>query len=270
MQQVRLPEITVMQQFEIWKNETSGQDLDPIFWRNESIDVNFDKEPFEKLHFPHLELKKSCSNATDETLQTEEQEMESDQKTIDLLDNSPCQFPSDLEYFNENRHPTIDEMIKISKEINYPYDTIIKRFFELRMVIREKCKTNDPCRKVFQFLNGKENVLLDKNNERLLDLEFSKLRKNEFLTGQFHLIMDKVCLPSHIIRKKYGEWFKKRKIENKMDRKLHRKFSNTRLVQRKGLKSSNGNQYFASSHNGKLENQDEMEKLTLRSANKNV
>lgn len=152
--------------------------------------------------------------------------LESDEKLLKLLDSSPNQFPFDLEFFDKNRHPSVQQMIEISMKCNTSYENVIKRFFELRMVLREKCKRNDTCRKMSQFLEEKKDVLLDEKNKQLLEEEFAKVRRfnRDQLTGQFHLIMDKICLPSEFVQKKYNEWNQNQTARNRINRQRYRQF----------------------------------------------
>lgn len=158
--------------------------------------------------------------------QVNEENDESDEKLLSLLDSSPNEFPFDLEFFDKNRHPTVSQMIGISKKCNVSYEIVIKRFFELRMVLRETCKRNDPCKKIYQFLEEKKDVLLDEKNKKKLEDEFEKVRyidRNQ-LTAQFHLIMDRNCLPSDFVQKKYNEWNQNRTARNRTKRYRNRQF----------------------------------------------
>ncbi|EFP02382.1 hypothetical protein CRE_01090 [Caenorhabditis remanei] len=209
-------------------------------WMDDSFDDddNESSDPVDILPL-HLDVAPKMEDANQnevsrsESRISEEESQEADEKLLNLLDSSLNQFPMDLEYFERNRHPSIQTMINISIEVDVPYETVIKRYFELRMVVRERCKRNDTCRKIFQFLEEEEDVLLDERNKKLLEKEFSGIKYADRyqVVGQFHLIMDKICLPLHFVHRKYKEWFEMRKVRKQINRvNIKRYWTSSQLI----------------------------------------
>ncbi|EGT57412.1 hypothetical protein CAEBREN_18431 [Caenorhabditis brenneri] len=134
-------------------------------------------------------------------------------KTEELFDTDVPgdRFPEDFVYFEKNRHPSIQEMINISKRMGITYRQVYYRFRDFRCAFKVNCPENDICRKVQKFFAQRavfSGVLDATSVNTMYDLfeHYGHVGKNPDI-GYTHLIAEKVDLPAFIVREQYKEWF---------------------------------------------------------------
>uniref|UniRef100_A0A1I7T3A1 HTH_48 domain-containing protein n=1 Tax=Caenorhabditis tropicalis TaxID=1561998 RepID=A0A1I7T3A1_9PELO len=131
----------------------------------------------------------------------------------------PYCFEGDLYYFEQNKHPTIQELLQISEETGIGYEQVFHRFDELRRICEVKCNSNDTCERVLSYFNPKTiyNVMELEKKITLLHREFFHYGDEgpNLCTGSVHLIVDKIQLSPDIIREYYFMWYKNVSINNR-------------------------------------------------------
>lgn len=122
-------------------------------------------------------------------------------------------FPADLELFEKNRHPSIQEMIHISECFGISYEKVFIRFQDLRSIANEHCEPEDICEKVRRFSQMYPKLSGNLDEIPALHVEFEKLVRfggTQLPIGYVHLVMEKVELEPRVIREQFMEWFRRR------------------------------------------------------------
>lgn len=130
-------------------------------------------------------------------------------------------FPADLELFEKNRHPSIQEMIHISECFGISYEKVFIRFQDLRSIANEHCEPEDICEKVRRFSQMYPKLSGNLDEIPALHVEFEKLVRfggTQLPIGYVHLVMEKVELEPRVIREQFMEWFRRR-TKNPMSRR---------------------------------------------------
>ncbi|ULU00335.1 hypothetical protein L3Y34_001082 [Caenorhabditis briggsae] len=124
-------------------------------------------------------------------------------------------FQGDIDIFEANRHPSIQDMVNVSHDVGVSYEQVYFRFKHLRTLKNEVCEDGDDCQKVESFsqMNPVFSGTLDAKTLAYLHMEFDKLIDFGYYLplGYIHLILEKVNLPSRVIRAQYKEWYSKKR-----------------------------------------------------------
>ncbi|KAF1761986.1 hypothetical protein GCK72_010246 [Caenorhabditis remanei] len=136
-------------------------------------------------------------------------------------DCSKNRFAGDFQLFELNRHPSIGEMLAISKMTGAKYKQVFYRFRDFRNALKEPCPRNDNCRKVLKFFAHRteyDGILHGKSVNKMYDLfeKFGADGKSPDI-GYIHLVAEQVDLPAFVVREQYKEWFMSMKKEEDED-----------------------------------------------------
>lgn len=165
-----------------------------------------------------------------------------------LLSGPDCsknRFAGDFKLFELNRHPSIGEMLAISKMTGAKYKQVFYRFRDFRNALKEQCLKNDNCQKVLKFFAHRteyDGILHGKSVNKMYELfkKFGADGRSPDI-GYIHLVAEQVDLPAFVVREQYKEWFLS------MDKDEGESSETSETSRKKELHESLENEYNASS-----------------------